>query len=81
MWESRRKHFGLNEPVSCELLIRAPITCVSRSRYDPEMRDLVILLVHVIVTLSRRLSPDGIGSVVAESDLVRQGLLILNRSR
>jgi hypothetical protein len=45
------------------------------------MRDLVILLVHVIVTLSRLLGPGGIRSVVAESVLVKQQLLILNRSR
>jgi putative transposase len=45
------------------------------------MRDLVILFVHVIVTLSRLLGPGGIRSVVAESVLVKQQLLILNRSR
>jgi hypothetical protein len=45
------------------------------------MRDLVILLAHVIVTLSRLLGPGGIRSVVAESVLVKQQLLILNRSR
>ena len=45
------------------------------------MRDLVILLVHVIVTLSRLLGPGGSRAVVAESVLVKQQLLILNRSR
>ena len=45
------------------------------------MRDLVILPVHVIVTLSRLFGPGGIRSVVAESVLVKQQLLILNRSR
>jgi putative transposase len=45
------------------------------------MRDLVILLVHVIATLARLLGPGGIRSVVAESVLVKQQLLILNRSR
>jgi hypothetical protein len=45
------------------------------------MIDLVILFVHVIVTLSRLLGPGGIRSVVAESVLVKQQLLILNRSR
>ena len=43
------------------------------------MRDPVILLVHVIVTLSRLLGPGGIRSVVAESVLVKQQLLIQNR--
>jgi hypothetical protein len=45
------------------------------------MRDLVILFVHVIATLVRLLGLGGIRSVVAESVLVKQQLLILNRSR
>ena len=45
------------------------------------MRDLVILFVHVIVTLARFFGPGGIRSVVAESVLIKQQLLILNRSR
>jgi putative transposase len=49
--------------------------------YDTEMRDLVILFVHVIATLARLLGPGGLRSVVAESVLVKQQLLILNRSR
>ena len=43
------------------------------------MRDLVILFVHVIATLARLLGPGGIRSVVA--GLIKQQLLILNRSR
>ena len=45
------------------------------------MRDLVILFVHVISTLARLVGPGGIRSVVAESVLVKQQLVILNRSR
>ena len=45
------------------------------------MRDLLILLVHLIATLARLLGPGGLRSVVAESLLVKQHLLILNRSR
>jgi transposase InsO family protein len=45
------------------------------------MRELVILFVHVIATLARLWGPGGIRSVVAESVLVKQQLLILNRSR
>jgi putative transposase len=45
------------------------------------MRDLVILFVHIIATLARLVGPGGIRSVVAESVLVKQQLLILNRSR
>ncbi len=49
--------------------------------YNAEMRDLICLFVHVIATLTRLLGPGGIRSVVAESVLVKQQLLILNRSR
>src|ERR1035441_6326225 len=45
------------------------------------MRNLVILFVHVLATLARLWGPGGIRSVVAESVLVKQQLLILNRSR
>jgi putative transposase len=45
------------------------------------MRDLVILLVHIIATLARLLGPGGIHYVVAESVLVKQQLPIFNRSR
>jgi putative transposase len=45
------------------------------------MRDNVILFVHVIITICRPCGPGGIRSVVAESVLVKQQLLILNRSR
>ena len=45
------------------------------------MRDPIILLVHLIATLARLMGPGGLRSVVAESVLVKQQLLILNRSQ
>jgi len=45
------------------------------------MSNLVILFVHVMVTVARLLGPGGMRSVVAESVLVKQQLLIFNRSR
>ena len=45
------------------------------------MRDVVILLVHLIVTVVRLGRPGGLRSVVAESVLVKQQLRILNRGR
>ena len=45
------------------------------------MRDLIILLVHLIATLAQLMGPGGARSVIAESLLVKQQLLILNRSR
>ena len=45
------------------------------------MRDFVILLVYLIVTLARLARPGGLLSVVAESVLIRHQLLILNRGR
>src|SRR5215471_7269526 len=45
------------------------------------MSDIFALFLHVIVTVIRLMKPSGLRSVVAESTLVRDQLLILNRSR
>jgi putative transposase len=45
------------------------------------VRDLAILFIHLLATLARFAGPGGARSVVAESVLVKQQLLILNRSR
>ena len=45
------------------------------------MRDLLILLVHLITTTARLMGPGGARSVIAESLLVKHQLLILHRSR
>ena len=45
------------------------------------MRDLILLFIHLIATIARLLGPGGLRSVLAESLLVKQQLLVLNRSR
>ena len=45
------------------------------------MRDLTVLLLHLVTTVARLAGPGGARSVVAESVLLKQQLLILNRSR
>jgi putative transposase len=45
------------------------------------MRNCVLLLIHLLVTLTRLTRPGGIRSVVAESVLMKHQLLILSRSR
>ena len=45
------------------------------------MRDLTILLVHLITTVFCIVRPGGVRSVVAESVLMKHQLLIVNRSR
>lgn len=45
------------------------------------MRDVLILLVHLIVTIIRVMRPGGVRSVIAESVLLRHQLLVLNRPR
>ncbi len=45
------------------------------------MRDLAVLFLHLLATVARLAGPGGARSVVAESLLVKQQLLILNRSR
>ncbi len=45
------------------------------------MRDLAVLFLHLLATVARLAGPGGARSVVAESVLVKQQLLILRRSR
>jgi len=45
------------------------------------MCDFVILFLHLIVTIFRLARPGGLRSVVAESQLVKHQLQILNRGR
>src|SRR6202790_2583562 len=45
------------------------------------MRDFLILIVHLVITLTRLTRPGGLRMVVAESVLIRHQLLILNRGR
>ena len=45
------------------------------------MHDILLVLVHSIVTVVRLTKPGGLRAVVAESALTRHQLLILNRSR
>jgi putative transposase len=45
------------------------------------VRDLAVLFLHLLVTVARLAGPGGARSVIAESVLVKQQLLILNRSR
>jgi putative transposase len=49
--------------------------------YDALMRDLAILLIHLIATVAKLLVPGGARSIIAESLLLKHQLLILNRSR
>ena len=45
------------------------------------MRDILILFVHMVVTVIRLGRPGGLRSIIAESVLLKQQLLILNRVR
>ena len=45
------------------------------------MRDLVILLVHLITTILRLVRPGGVHAIMAESVVTKHQLLILHRSR
>jgi putative transposase len=45
------------------------------------MREIVILIVHLVVTVVRLTRPGGLRSVVAESLLIKHQLQILNRGR
>ncbi len=45
------------------------------------MRELAVLILHLLATVARLAGSGGVRAVVAESLLVKQQLLILNRSR
>ncbi|MHB8743942.1 MAG: hypothetical protein ACYC9L_12545 [Sulfuricaulis sp.] len=45
------------------------------------MRSLLFLLIHAFTTLARLLGPGGLKTVLAENLLIKQQLLMMNRSR
>ena len=45
------------------------------------MRELFILIAHLLVTLAKLTRPGGLGAVTAESLAVKQQLLIMKRAR
>ena len=45
------------------------------------MKDLPILLLHLLITIAKLLGPGGAKAVVADSLLMKQQLLVINRSR
>ena len=45
------------------------------------MKDLLVLFAHLLTTLAKLLSPGGTRSVIADSLLMKQQLLVINRSR
>ena len=45
------------------------------------MKDMLLLLVHLLTTIAKLLGPGGARTVVADSLLLKQQLLIINRSR
>jgi hypothetical protein len=53
----------------------------SPSCYDSAMRNLIVLFIRLIAALVRLFGPGGVGSLVAESLLLKQQLQIVNRSR
>ncbi len=45
------------------------------------MKDLLTLLFHLLITIAKLLGPGGAKAVVADSLLMKQQLLVINRSR
>jgi len=45
------------------------------------MKDLLALLLHLLITIAKLLGPGGAKAVVADSLLMKQQLLVINRSR
>jgi len=45
------------------------------------MRDLLLLAIHLFITIAKLLRPGGVHTVAAESLLLKQQLIVSNRSR
>jgi shikimate 5-dehydrogenase len=45
------------------------------------MKDLIVLLMHLLTTLAKIMGPGGTKAVVADCLLMKQQLLVINRSR
>jgi hypothetical protein len=45
------------------------------------MKDLLVLLTHLLTTIAKLPGPGGAKAVVADSLLMKQQLLIMNRAR
>jgi len=45
------------------------------------MKDIVILMVHLLTTVAKLLGPGGAKAVIAENLLLKQQLLVVTRSR
>ena len=63
-------------PVRGELLFLPMIPQDFPSRYYSSMRNLAVLVIHLIATLARLLGPCGVRSLVAESLLLKHQLLM-----
>ena len=59
-----------NLDVHCQL----NLTCVS-------MKDIAILLIHLLTTVAKLLGPGGAKAIIAENLLLKQQLLVVTRSR
>ena len=45
------------------------------------MKDLLVLFAHLLTTIAKLLGPGGLRAVIADSLLMKQQLLVINRSR
>jgi hypothetical protein len=45
------------------------------------MKSIFLLVVHLVVTIAKLLGPGGAKAIVADSLLMKQQLIIINRSR
>jgi hypothetical protein len=60
---------------------RQPCSATRPSLPFVSMKDLLLLLAHLLSTIAKLLGPGGAKTVVAQSLLMKQQLLIVNRSR
>ena len=68
------------DPVHREFQVREHFLRMPQSCYDCAVRDLAVLFLHLLATVTRLAGPCGARAVVTESVLVKHQLLSLNRS-
>ena len=67
--------------LACDFCVVVTATFRLPSLPCSAMKDLLILLIHLLTTIAKLLGPGGVRAIVADSLLMKQQLLVINRSR
>jgi putative transposase len=79
----RKNNLSLaNDNFSCENKRLRDLVADSDRPYPGfPMKDLIVLLINLMATLAKLMGPGGVKAVIADSLLLKQQLLVIDRSR